>query len=127
MKITPIAIGFSILAASVMVRSQSAGPTCSVSVTWDKYVAEGAAGFKVRVAPKGIAYGASGSKSFTAPDVQATNVTIQVEAGQEYKAVVVAYSQYGLESPPGNEVTWSAPASLPSPTGFRPVAIVYIP
>lgn len=128
MNIKPLLLLVAIAMVGVAVKSQSPSPYYTVSVSWDKYSdTVNGAGFKVKVAPKSGAYGAAGSKTFTVPDIQATNYTFQVEPGTDYKVVVTAYSHFGLESGQSNEATWSSPASLPSPTGLRPVAIVYIP
>lgn len=114
------------LGLALAANAQAPGPNYSVVVTWAPYTNPAAAGFKIYVAPKGGTYDAPGSQTFVVTNVAATTFTFTVSLG-EYKAAMSAFTAFGLESAKSPDINWSAPSSLPSPVGFEPKVIIYVP
>ncbi len=115
------------LGLALAAQAQAPGPSYTIVVSWSPYVDAAAAGFKIYVAPRSGVYGGEGSKLFVVTNSAATNFTFSISPGGEYKAKMTAFTAFGLESAPTEDILWNAPASIPAPVGFRPSAIIYVP
>lgn len=121
------ALAFLVSFIALGAMAQAPGPSYTVVVSWSEYTNPAAAGFKIYIAPRSGAYGGDGSKTFVVTNSSATNFTFTIAPGGEYKAKMTAFTAFGLESAPTEDILWHAPASIPAPTGFRPSAIIYVP